>query len=208
MNKRIKFLAPAAFLLAILAGCSDNNVPKEGTQYTVVPTPTENVDSVVEVFSLGCGHCRNMETMLPEIKKMADVDVQQMHVTFNKSAELAAYIYYTAAIQTNGKPSPELKEALFGFVQDKKADATEEENQAALNAIFAKYGLVSPYALDDAQREKVFKMLTDSRLLETNAQITSVPSFLVQGKYLVNNAEHESLEDLANTIQYLSQKQD
>ncbi|GHA42921.1 thiol:disulfide interchange protein DsbA/DsbL [Photobacterium aphoticum] len=208
MNKRIKFLAPAALLLAMLAGCTDNNVPKEGTEYTVVPTPTKNVDNVVEVFSLGCGHCRSMETMLPAIKKLADVDVQQMHVTFNKSAELAAYIYYTAAIQTNGKPSPELKEALFSFVQDQSADMSEEDRQAKLNEIFAQYGLISPYALSEAQREQVFKLLTESRELETNAEITSVPSFLIQGKYLVNNAEHESLEDLANTIQYLSQKKD
>ncbi|GAL03384.1 thiol-disulfide isomerase [Photobacterium aphoticum] len=93
-------------------------------------------------------------------------------------------------------------------MQDQSADMSEEDRQAKLNEIFAQYGLISPYSLSEAQREQVFKLLTESRELETNAEITSVPSFLIQGKYLVNNAEHDSLEDLANTIQYLSQKKD
>ncbi|MGF1723974.1 thiol:disulfide interchange protein DsbA/DsbL [Photobacterium nomapromontoriensis] len=207
MNKLIKYIAPFAILLVALTGCSENDIPKEGVKYTVVPTPTANIANVVEVFSLGCGHCRNMETMLPEIEKLANVDVHQVHVTFNESAQLAAYIYYTAAIQMDGKPSQALVEALFAYVQDESAQLDEEQRQTKLKQIFDQYHLVSPFELNDAQRKQVYQQLTEANTIETNAHITSVPSFLVQGKYLVQSSAHESLKDLANTIKYLSNKQ-
>ena len=194
-------------LLLTLTGCSEPGVPQQGVKYTVVETPTENIADVVEVFSLGCGHCRNMELMLPEIKKLADVDIDQVHVTFNESAQYAAYLYYTAAIQSGGKPSPELKEALFKFVQEQAAQLDEEGRKNKLDEIFAQYEMVSPFALNDEQKKAVYQQMSEANQLEQNAKITSVPSFLVQGKYLVQNSAHDSLEDLANTISYLSNKQ-
>lgn len=207
MNTLTKIFASTLFLLVALTGCSENEMPKEGVKYTVVATPTEGVADVVEVFSLGCGHCRNMELMLPEIKKLAEVEIDQVHVTFNESAQYAAYLYYTAAVQSNGKPSPELKESLFGFVQEQAADLDEEGRKNKLDEIFSQYDLVSPFELNDEQKEQVYQQMTSANQLEQNAQITSVPSFLVKGKYLVQNGAHDSLEDLANTIRFLSEKQ-
>ena len=207
MNTLTKIFASTLFLLVALTGCSENEMPKEGVKYTVVETPTEGVADVVEVFSLGCGHCRNMELMLPEIKKLAEVEIDQVHVTFNESAQYAAYLYYTAAVQSNGKPSSELKESLFGFVQEQAADLDEEGRKNKLDEIFSQYDLVSPFDLNDEQKEQVYQQMTSANQLEQNAQITSVPSFLVKGKYLVQNGAHDSLEDLANTIRFLSEKQ-
>ncbi|PSU34835.1 thioredoxin domain-containing protein [Photobacterium lutimaris] len=207
MNTLTKIVASTLFFLVVLTGCSESETPKEGVKYTVVQTPSEDVADVVEVFSLGCGHCRNMELMLPEIKKLADVDIDQVHVTFNESAQYAAYLYYTAAIQSNGKPSPELKEALFGFVQELAANLDEEGRKNKLDEIFSQYNLVSPFDLNDEQKEHVYQQMTNANQLEQNAQITSVPAFLVKGKYLVQSAAHDSLEDLANTIRFLSEKQ-
>ncbi|MGR5065214.1 DsbA family protein [Photobacterium sp. DNB22_13_2] len=207
MNTLTKILASTLFLLVALTGCSESEIPKEGEKYTVVATPTEGIADVVEVFSLGCGHCRNMELMLPEIKKLADVDIDQVHVTFNESAQYAAYLYYTAAIQSNGKPAAELKEALFAFVQDQAADLDEESRKNKLDEIFSQYDLVSPFDLSDEQKEQVYQQMTNANQLEQNAKITGVPAFLVKGKYLVENGAHDSLEDLANTIRFLSEKQ-
>ncbi|MGF1704128.1 thiol:disulfide interchange protein DsbA/DsbL [Photobacterium makurazakiensis] len=202
----IRFTTLAALALALI-GCGDSTTPQEGVNYTVVPNPTENAANVVEVFSLGCGHCRNMETMLPEIKKMAEVDIDQVHVTFNESAQIAAYIYYTAAIQMDGKPSPEMKEALFAYVQDSAHDMTDEARQAKLGEIFGEFGITSPFEITDEQKQAVYEQLQAANDLVVNAEINSVPAFLVQGKYLVENSAHENLEDLAGTIRYLSELQ-
>lgn len=207
MKKHLTLIGFMTALFIAVVGCSEQNIPQEGVKYTVVKTPTPDAASVVEVFSLGCGHCRNMEKMLPDIQKLAGVNIEQVHVTFNQGAQVAAYMYYTAFIQTDGKPSPELKEDLFRFIQEDSTALSEDERQTALNAIFNKYKLQSPFQLSESQREEVYQHLTQANQLEANAGITSVPTFLVKGKYLVQNSEHESLEDLANTIRYLSEKQ-
>ncbi|MGF1788453.1 thiol:disulfide interchange protein DsbA/DsbL [Photobacterium swingsii] len=201
-----KILLPLFVSLLALVGCNDTSTPKEGVQYTTVATPiTSTTAPVMEVFSLACGHCRNMDKILPEIQKLADTDIEQVHVTFNESAQLGAYIFYTAAIQSNGHPKPELMEQLFAYTQDKPEGATEEDRKAQLVAIFNQHSLLSPYEISEEQHKQVFKEMAKAEQVVTNAEIASVPAFVVKGKYLVQSDAHESLEDLANTIKYLSQ---
>lgn len=200
----LKSIIPLFIALLALTGCNDASTPKEGDKYKVVTETAIETSPVVEVFSLACGHCRNMEMMLPEIKKMAGVEIDKVHVTFNQSAQVAAYIFYTAAIQTEGMPAPELMEALFAYVQDTDDNATEEERKSQLTEIFKTYNLASPYELTEEQHKQVYQKLSDAEQLVANAQIASVPAFLVKGKYLVESSAHESLEDMANTIRYLS----
>ncbi|OLQ81157.1 peptide permease [Photobacterium proteolyticum] len=200
----LKSIIPLFIALLALAGCNDAATPKEGVKYKVVTETVENAAHVIEVFSLACGHCRSMETMLPEIKKLAGVDIDKVHVTFNKSAQIAAYIYYTVAIQSDGVPDAALMESLFAYVQDTGDTVTEDERKTLLTKIFATHNLTSPFELTEEQHKQVYKKLTEAEQVVTNAEIASVPAFLVQGKYLVESSAHESLEDMANTISYLT----
>lgn len=199
-----KLIISLFIALLAVAGCNDTSIPQEGDKYTIVATAAEDSAKVVEIFSLACGHCRNMEIMLPEIKKMAGVDIDKVHVTFNKSAQLAAYIFYTAASQTDGTPNAELMEALFAYVQDSSDNVTDEQKKQQLKDIFKAHNLTSPYDLTKEQHELVYQQLSEAEELVNKAQISSVPAFLVQGKYLVNTSSHESLEDMSNTIRYLA----
>ncbi|MFT7683645.1 MAG: putative DsbA family dithiol-disulfide isomerase, partial [Moritella dasanensis] len=61
-----------------------------------------------------------------------------------------------------------------------------------------------PIDLSEAQHEAVYQQMVKAETVVTNANIASVPAFLVQGKYLVNSAAHKTLEDLAATITYLN----
>ncbi|RWX57111.1 thioredoxin domain-containing protein [Photobacterium chitinilyticum] len=198
-----KSIVPLFIALLALVGCNDASTPKEGDKYKVVAEAADAAP-VVEVFSLACGHCRSMETMLPEIKKIAGVEIDKVHVTFNQSAQVAAYIFYTAAIQTNGAPEPALMEALFAYVQDTSDTVTEEERKSQLTGIFKTYNLASPYELTEDQHKQIYQKLSEAEQLVSSAEIASVPAFLVQGKYLVESSAHESIEDMANTISYLS----
>ncbi|MGF1729886.1 thioredoxin domain-containing protein [Photobacterium kasasachensis] len=200
----LKSIIPLFVALLTLAGCNDAATPKEGVKYKVVAETVENAAPVIEVFSLACGHCRSMETMLPEIKKLAGVDIDKVHVTFNKSAQVAAYIYYTVAIQSDGAPDAALMESLFAYVQDTGDTVTEDERKTLLIKIFATHNLTSPFELTEEQHKQVYQKLTEAEQVVTNAEIASVPAFLVQGKYLVESSAHESLEDMANTISYLA----
>lgn len=205
----------------VLAGCSDDGSPKEGNQYSIIPTPMAEMPDVVEIFSLACGNCRNMETMIPAIQDMAKVDILKTHVTFNESAQRAAYVYYAAEIQSDGKPSTEMMEELFAYTQeggDEHNHAAEEgkeaeepaeamtpaQKKAQMIAIFEKYNMKSPIDLSEAEHEAVYQKMLGAETIVTNTNIASVPAFLVKGKYLVNSAAHETLEELSATIAYLN----
>lgn len=62
----------------------------------------------------------------------------------------------------------------------------------------------SPIDLSEAEHEAVYQAMVKAEMIVTNANIASVPAFLVQGKYLVNSSAHKTLEDLAATITYLN----
>ncbi|PSV27304.1 MULTISPECIES: thiol:disulfide interchange protein DsbA/DsbL [unclassified Photobacterium] len=190
-----------------LTACSDSKTPQEGDKYSIIPTPMPNMPAVTEIFSLSCGHCRNMEGMLPEIQKLTNTkNINQVHVTFNESAQKAAFIFYAAMIQTNNEPSHKLVEALFSFVQDSPKDMTDAQRKVALSKIFHDNGLKSPYELTKQQQAEIFKLLQQSEDTVRNAALQSVPAFLINGKYLVNTSAHDSLQDMANTITYLKNK--
>lgn len=207
--------------LFVLAGCSDDSSPKEGNEYTIIPTPMSDLPDVVEIFSLACGNCKNMETMIPAIEDMTKIEIAKTHVTFNESAQRSAYVYYTAAIQNDGKPSHEMMTDLFTYTQsgagadnhnhgegqveeEPVAAMTPAEKKAEMISIFNKYNMKSPIDLSEAQHEAVYQQMIKAETIVTNADIASVPAFLVQGKYLVNSAAHKTLEDLAATITYLN----
>ena len=207
--------------LFALAGCSEDNNPKEGNEYAVIPTPMSDLPDVVEIFSLACGNCKNMEAMIPAIEDMTKIEIAKTHVTFNESAQRSAYVYYAAANQNNGKPSHEMMTDLFTYTQSGvgadnhdhgEAQETEDaaeamtpaQKKAEMIAMFAKYNMKSPIDLSEAEHEAVYQAMVKAETIVTNANIASVPVFLVQGKYLVNSSAHKTLEDLAATITYLN----
>lgn len=142
-----KFITALAVVL-IIAGCSETDEPQKGVQYEALPTAlTEfNLSPVTEIFSLNCGHCRQMESAIPEIESLTDQTIGKMHVTFNESAQISAMIYYTAVMQLDATPDHAFMDDLFGAVQ-MGADATPEQRQQALETAFTSRGLVSPYQL-------------------------------------------------------------
>ncbi len=201
---KIKSLLFAALATLLLSACGDNGKPSEGKEYSVITNPisADKIAPVTEVFSLSCGHCRMMEDVIPAIEKGTQQNVSKVHVTFNESAMFAALLYYSAALQADGKPDPALTAALFKYVQEEQTESPDK-NKEVITALFEKYGLTSPYTLTDAQQNALFKALEKADEVTEQAEIESVPTFIVNGKYVVNTAEHDSVEKLISTLNYL-----
>ncbi|EDP60579.1 thiol:disulfide interchange protein DsbA/DsbL [Vibrio sp. AND4] len=199
-----KIVAVFAAIFALTACDNGNSQPQQGKQYEVLPVSlTEyNLAPVTEAFSLTCGHCRTMEQFVPQIESLTKQKVEKVHVTFNESAQVSAMIFYTAAMQVNGTPDKAFMEELFAAVQ-MGADATADERQAAVEKAFNTRGLVSPYLLDEAQKAQLLKLVTKAEQITTRGQINSVPAFIVNGKYQVITGGHETVEAMADTIDYL-----
>lgn len=199
-----RFFLPLIAALALTA-CSDEAPQSE--KYTTLKTPVtvENLPAVTEVFSLSCGHCRSMEAAIPAIEDAAGVKIGKAHVTFNESATFAAMIYYSAMSQVDGTPPAGLTEALFKFVQEDQSEDADK-NRAILSALFGQYNLISPFDMTETQQEALFADMERADQITVQAEITSVPTFMVNGKYVVNTSAHQSAEELADTLKMLMAK--
>ncbi len=194
--------APTATQTA--AASSDNFVPTKGYQYTELKNPITNAPKVMEVFSLACSHCRKMESLVPELKKMIGENITQYHVTFNESAQAAAVLFYTAAIQSDDHPTFKQMEELFSFVQDTPKDWTPEQRKTKLDSIYTEFGMLPPSKLSEAQQKQVYTLMKESNRIVTESQLSAVPAFIIQGKYMVELGGQNSLQEFAKTIKYLS----
>lgn len=194
----------ALIAVVALAGCSESNEPQAGVQYEALPVAlTEyNLSPVTEIFSLNCGHCRTMESAIPEIESLTNQKIGKVHVTFNESAQISAMIFYTAVMQLNDTPDHAFMDELFGAVQ-MGGDATPEARQQALETAFTSRGLVSPYQLEKEQQAALFEYVQKAEEISVKGQINSVPTFIVNGKYQVLTAGHQDLAGIGKTINYL-----
>ncbi|KGY08863.1 thiol:disulfide interchange protein DsbA/DsbL [Vibrio sinaloensis] len=188
----------------VLVGCSDSNTPQEGKQYQQLPVnlATFRLPQVTEVFSLNCGHCRKMEAVLPQLEELTQQSIGKIHVTFNESAQIAAMIYYTAEMQLGKKPDHEFMNALFAATQMGDG-ATLADKKQAIDDAFQSRGLISPYELNEQQQEQLFEAMNLAQDITEKGQINSVPTFVINGKYIVLTAGHQDIEGIANTINYL-----
>ncbi|MGP8308491.1 thiol:disulfide interchange protein DsbA/DsbL [Vibrio sp. YIC-376] len=200
----LKGLAFVAAVSALSACDSGNSQPQQGKQYEVLPVSLKEYQlaPVTEAFSLTCGHCRSMEEFVPQIESLTEQKIDKMHVTFNESAQISAIIFYTAVMQLNATPDKAFMADLFAAVQ-MGPEATAEKRQAAVEKAFDSRNLISPYQLDETQQKQLFEYINKADAITTNGQINSVPTFIVNGKYQVVTSGHESVEGMAETINYL-----
>ncbi|EHD2240095.1 thiol:disulfide interchange protein DsbA/DsbL [Vibrio vulnificus] len=207
MLNRIKHISLLLLAALVLTACSDNNQPTEGVQYkTLAKSLTSyQLPEVTEVFALTCGHCRTMESVIPQLQKQTGKTFGKLHVTFNDSAQISAFIFYTAMMQLNDIPDHDFMNELFAAVQ-MGPEVSGVEKQQALEAAFEKRGLVSPYQLEKAQQEKMFELFQNADEISQVAQINSVPTFIVNGKYQVITSAHQNAEEIGNTIKFLLSK--
>ncbi|MDN3681185.1 thiol:disulfide interchange protein DsbA/DsbL [Vibrio tapetis subsp. quintayensis] len=194
-------LVSSFFLIA----CSENDQqPQKGQQYSQLPTTLtqSSITPVTEVFSLTCGHCRTMESMVPQIEDGIKQPISKVHVTFNESAQIGALIYYAAQMQLDNTPDHAMMDELFEAVQSRDHVDTAAK-QKAIEEIFNSRGLVSPYQFDEIQQKALFEELSVAESITTQGQFNSVPTFIINGKYQLITSGHKDVNDIVNTINYL-----
>ncbi|MGR5219304.1 thioredoxin domain-containing protein [Vibrio parahaemolyticus] len=204
VSKTLSVLA----LALIVSACSDTDAPVEGKQYRILETNLSSyrLPQVTEVFSLGCGHCRNLEPMLPNIEELTDSKLGKVHVMFNESAQIAAMIFYSAVMQAENNQVPaDMKDELFALVQNPDMDGNAKKTE--LDRIFESRGMVSPYELSEEQQKSLFDYLQLAESVSSAAKINAVPTFIVNGKYEVILGAHQDINEIAETINYLKSKE-
>lgn len=203
---KLRLLLPILSIFLISA-CSDETPSSSTEKYKTLTKPMTvlPMGEVVEMFSLACGHCRSMEAEIPKIESASQTKIEKSHVTFSENASFSALIFYSAAIQTDNEIPKGLSEALFQYVQEEQSK-DQSANKARLTDIFSQYQLTSPFDLDEKQQDALFAAMNRANEITMQSEVTSVPTFIVNGKYVINTAAHSSAEDIAKTITELLKK--
>lgn len=202
MKNRFKFTLIALLALLTIA-CGEQGVSAD--KYTTIEGVSTVQPDVVEIFSLGCGHCRSLENVLIKVEANSDIKINKTHVVFNESTLRYAYLYYAAEIQFSGHNSDFAKFTgeLFALIQADFQNANPEQKRELLSKLFKQYQLIEPQSLTEEHYIKIQKLAASAEKLGAEINLSSVPAILVKGKYLLDMNKHNNSNDLIKTINYL-----
>lgn len=181
----------ALFTVALVSLSASAAKWEEGKHYSVAPTSKTNKAEVREYFSYYCPACRGFEASLPEIKKALpdNATLEKTHVDFmgHTSGEIQFMISTAHTVAEKTGFASEFASALFAYLQTKRQSISDQDDLKAIyvsvggNGDKFDKGMKSFSIVGEAKRnKKVQDTLSKGRYL------TSVPTFVVNGKYVIN----------------------
>ncbi|CAH7053028.1 Peptide permease [Vibrio chagasii] len=187
-------------LVSLIISATAFASPSEGKQYTLLEKPYSTEYQVDKFFSLTCMPCWQMTELLKGKEGSDELKMHRTHVIFNDSTLQAAGIYYTVLAQ---KPdlSHELLSELFSLVQTKNP-----LQETDIDAFFKEHNLLKQKDMTQDQQQQWAKFMENAVTKTEQASISSIPSFIINGRYMVKLRGHRSMEELLETIQSLSEQ--
>jgi thiol:disulfide interchange protein DsbA len=162
--------------------------PVEGREYVRLKSPqpveTGRKIEVIEFFSYGCPHCADLEPHLQAwFKRMGDdVQVRRVPVAFQPAWENLARVYYTLeAIGEDQRLTPDVFAALHG------GNRTNLANEGRFLDWAASKGLDRKKVEDTYKSFGIAGKLGRAKQVAGAYNIQSVPSLIVDGKFLISS---------------------
>ena len=177
-----------------------------GKHYQVLDKPiSSNTDAIIvnEFFGYSCPHCN---AFAPALHSWSEQQPEGVHlveipVVFGRSWENYAKAYY---ISLQLGILEQTHAAMFNAVHVQKRRIL---TKAALQKFFAEQG-INAADFDNAYNSFDLKnKLRQGNRLAARAKITSVPSMLVNGKYMVDANAAGSQEGMLAVVDYLVAKE-
>ncbi|MCX9157382.1 thiol:disulfide interchange protein DsbA/DsbL [Niveibacterium sp. 24ML] len=196
MNRRHLFKAASAAVITILAGpVFAQRALQAGKDYRQISPaqPTESGDKieVLEFFSYGCPHCRDLDPILADWEKRLpkDVALRRIPVTFNRDAwTVLAKLYLSFEVMGE---AARMAAPTFVAVHDERLNLGDE---AVRNAWLQKQGVNVAKFNETFRSFAVASKLQRATQLAGAYQIQGVPSLIVDGKYTTAPSMVNSLE--------------
>ncbi len=202
----VRPLSFASLLLSLIVATSAAATPLEGRDYTRLATPqrsdTPGKVEVIEFFSYGCPHCADVNPQLKawEGKLPANAVFKRVPVGFGRSAwQSLARAYY--ALQATGDLE-RFDQPLFDAIHKQRLPLQDERSIAAW---VGKQGGNAAAFSDAFKSFAVANKVARAEELTKRYQIMQVPTFAVDGRYIVLGDSHE--EVLANASALVTQTQ-
>lgn len=197
-----KIVAAGALVLSVLAlNAADAKVYQEGKDYYVKGTVKTQKPEIREFFSFFCGHCFMMQDQFAAVrdhfKGKADFVMNPVYVLGGDMGTASETAYAVAKVRGVDES---FARDLFDAIHVQEQDVTGLD---FFFNILEKQGIPSDQALQSYNSFVVRGMVSEWDRMVEYAQIEAVPELMVNGLYMVNMDDLNSVEDLNNVIEYL-----
>ena len=201
-----------AFFAAVLLPLSAHAAKyEEGKHYSVVPGQPSNASEVREYFSYYCPACRGFEAYIGEIEKSLPqgTKLTKTHVDFmgHSSAEIQGMLSTGLAVAEKTGLAKQFNAEAFSYLQtQRKAVSSMDDVRKIYIAAGGDGATFDKGVKGFAIRGQVKRNKKEQDRLSKGRYVKSVPTFVINGKYVINARELDSknfVEDYKNIIAYL-----
>jgi len=204
----------------LVAGCGEEKIESitvngklylAGIDYTVLDEPIQidyqPVTNVIEFFWYGCPHCARFEPLLQEWKENSapqQLRFIRVPAVWNELMIEHASAYFMAR---KYKMVDQVHGLLFQRVMSMNIEKDIAVHQRKIRAFFIEHGLsASEYDSFRGSKEMTEGLISVQQFLR-KAKISSTPSFLVNGKYVLNTSTFSSADELFSVINALIEQE-
>lgn len=176
-----------------------------GKDYTLLsppqPTETRKIE-VLEFFFYGCPHCYRVHPLLSEWEKTMPKDVELTFVptVFRDSWEPMARTFY--ALQSMGQRE-QLHDALYRAWNEDNIDLSDE---AKIAAFLARHGVDAAKFSAAYNSFTVQSQVTRAEQMIRSYRINGTPTFVVDGKYVIEGMQPADLIRALKEVIVLARK--
>ena len=176
-----------------------------GTHYTRL-SPTQPTSSspdqveVTEIFWYGCPHCYTFDPYLAswQGRKADYVNFVRVPAVWNEAVRLHARAFYTAEALGKGA---EMHEALFREIH---VNQNPLDTEAKLQEFFGKFGVDAADFKSAFDSFAVHTKLQRADELSRRYQVASVPTIVVNGKYMTDGGMAGGYDELIELVDELA----
>ena len=177
----------------------------EGTHYRLLKEPLStgvNGVSVIEFFWYGCPHCRAFEPRIKEWLSKApdDVDFKLVPVVWNDATRLHAAMFYTGL---EAERADELHASLFDLIIDNRQEKNLDRQIAIAGDLFQQHGVSASTLADSLTQSAIQTQVSQAQKDMRTAEVSSTPSLVIGGKYLILNNEAVAEKGLFTVVDTL-----
>jgi thiol:disulfide interchange protein DsbA len=189
-------LALIAASLAVSTAFASPTDPKQGVEYTVLAQPQQSQTAgkkveVTEFFMYHCPHCHALEPTLEQWVKKQDGNIifKRIHMPYQGVNDPEAHLYLTLeAMGKNEEYQAKVMDAVGQYVNSKRTETIPE--QFLLDWASKQPGIDKAKFLDTWNS---FGVMTKLRrlpaIVSNNYKIDSVPTIVVDGKYVTSPSQ-------------------
>lgn len=190
---------------------------KEGRDYIVLKNPL-NVPqkSIVEIFNVGCPHCAKMGEVLPKLFAVIPQEAVFLPYHIITGSQFSAQASEVLAVAVSIDEERTLHsrdiESYFRRASNAYFDAFSKQKDIFKDKeSFINFGLdameISRTKFEtQLMKQDVQEMLKTWQDSITQTGIQSIPSFIINGKYLIHNQAIKDMEDFIYKVDYLLEK--